>query len=718
MTKSLNRTYDPKKCITFRKTKEAYGGLSNMASGYMIWMNNVRILSTEALYQACRFPHMPEVQRSIIMQASPMTAKMKSKPFRDQSRADWDQVRVQIMRWCLRVKLAQNWDQFGELLLRTGDKPIVEDSRKDQFWGAVMNRSGQLEGRNALGRLLMELREELKGPERENLRAVKPLDIPEFLLYGQPIGLVEARATKSAEDTTGRRLKPLGTRRPDEPLKTYAPPATKANLFSEPEEPMQKKEPEPNTPLKPYPAYKPAGVSWLHQVPEHWEVLPNRALFTEVNESGRPEDEMLSVTIGRGVLKQTEHLANSTKKDSSRKDKSTYKRAGVNDIVYNKMRAWQGAFGMSRYSGIVSPAYVVQRPTSKSVAEFYHYVFRSPLFAKEAERNSYGLASDIWNLRPEHFKTILNICPPTDEQHLIVRYLHALDTKVKRYIRTKRSLIARLQEQKQAIIQRAVTRGLDPNVKLKPSGVEWLGEVPEHWEVRRVSSFCRVGNGSTPLRGQLAYWASQGFPWLNSASVNNTVIDSSTQFVTKRALKECHLPVVQPGSVLVAITGQGKTRGTAALLAIEATINQHIAYLAPKTDVCSGEYLREFLAASYGALREISDNSGSTKGALTCAQLKQFKVALPPPDEQQDILQHLKNELRFVNESLNRVQEEISLMLEYHTRLIADVVTGAVDVRTAAQALPDQPIDQTADEPMEEEPLSMAAEGEETYENE
>ncbi|MBK7103570.1 MAG: NADAR family protein [Flavobacteriales bacterium] len=251
------RVYNLAECITFRKTNESFGGLSNMASGYVLWVNNTRILTTEAIYQACRFPHMPEVQRSIIMQGSPMTAKMKSKPFRDQSRADWNNVRLGIMRWCLRVKLAHHWDKFGELLLRTGDKPIVEDSRKDQFWGAVMNESGQLEGRNALGRLLMELREELKGPERERLRTVKPLDIPEFLLYGQLIGLVEARATKAEEDTTGRRLKPLGTRRPDEPVKTYAPPAAKADLFSEPEDPMQEKEPKPKAPSNPTPPTSP-----------------------------------------------------------------------------------------------------------------------------------------------------------------------------------------------------------------------------------------------------------------------------------------------------------------------------------------------------------------------------------------------------------------------------------------------------------------------------
>jgi ribA/ribD-fused uncharacterized protein len=107
-----------------------------MAPGFPLKVNGVLIRTSEALYQACRFPHLPKVQRLIIDEGSPMTAKMKSKSYRSQSRPDWDAVRVRIMRWCLRVKLAQHWETFSRLLLATGDQPIVEDSRKDDFWGA------------------------------------------------------------------------------------------------------------------------------------------------------------------------------------------------------------------------------------------------------------------------------------------------------------------------------------------------------------------------------------------------------------------------------------------------------------------------------------------------------------------------------------------------------------------------------------------------------
>ena len=181
------RTYDPTVSVVFLKTNERFGGLSNMAPGFPLRVNSVRIRTSEALYQACRFPHMSDVQRLIIDEHSPMTAKMRSKPFRNDSRPDWDAVRVKIMRWCLRVKLAQNWREFGRLLVATGDRPIVEQSRKDDFWGAKVAEDGTLVGMNVLGRLLMELREQLKADTSESLRIVEPLSIPEFLFLQRPI---------------------------------------------------------------------------------------------------------------------------------------------------------------------------------------------------------------------------------------------------------------------------------------------------------------------------------------------------------------------------------------------------------------------------------------------------------------------------------------------------------------------------------------------------
>lgn len=192
--RSLLREYDRGSSIVFLKTAEAFGGLSNMAPGYPLRVNGVSIRTSEALYQACRFPHLPEVQRKIIEQTSPMTAKMVGKPYRSDSRPDWGRVRTRIMRWCLRVKLAQNFDSFSRLLLASGDKPIVEQSKKDAFWGAKPEGPDRLVGANVLGRLLMELRQAVR-EGIEDLRHVAPLDLPEFLLFGRPIEAIEGSDT-------------------------------------------------------------------------------------------------------------------------------------------------------------------------------------------------------------------------------------------------------------------------------------------------------------------------------------------------------------------------------------------------------------------------------------------------------------------------------------------------------------------------------------------
>ncbi|MEY2926239.1 MAG: hypothetical protein RL367_716 [Pseudomonadota bacterium] len=202
------RIYRRSEIAAFRKTVEDFGGLSNMAPGYPIVIGGQNIRTSEALYQACRFPHLPDVQKMIFAQASPMTAKMRAKPFRSESRPDWDDVRIPIMKWCLRIKLAQNWSKFGDLLLKTGELPIVEDSRKDDFWGAKVDCDGLLKGRNVLGRLLMELRQSLK-QKPESLMQVRPVPITRFQILGESVQAVSANIQipmTSAETQSGDRF--------------------------------------------------------------------------------------------------------------------------------------------------------------------------------------------------------------------------------------------------------------------------------------------------------------------------------------------------------------------------------------------------------------------------------------------------------------------------------------------------------------------------------
>ena len=184
--------YEIKKAACFRRTKEEWGGFSNMCSGYPLLVGGVDIRTSEALYQALRFANL-ETQRLIIEQRSPIAAKMKSRRYRAGSRSDWNQVRVPIMRWCLEIKLTQNWDKFSKLLLESGDLPIVEYSKKDAFWGAkpVKEALGYLEGENTLGKLLMGLREAIKlGKLRQGTSVMVPPLVRNMVLYGRKIGEV------------------------------------------------------------------------------------------------------------------------------------------------------------------------------------------------------------------------------------------------------------------------------------------------------------------------------------------------------------------------------------------------------------------------------------------------------------------------------------------------------------------------------------------------
>lgn len=180
------RKYDKSSCISFRKTNEEFGGLSNMAPGFPIVVNGHVFLTSEALYQCCRFPDHPHIQKQIMLHKSPMTAKDISRTYSHLSRADWDLVRVRIMRWCIFAKLICNWYSFGDLLDATGDKDIVEDSYKDTFWGATWNGSHFL-GTNALGRLLMQARDMYRKNRSRTYLLLPTPDIPNFLLFGESI---------------------------------------------------------------------------------------------------------------------------------------------------------------------------------------------------------------------------------------------------------------------------------------------------------------------------------------------------------------------------------------------------------------------------------------------------------------------------------------------------------------------------------------------------
>jgi type I restriction enzyme, S subunit len=468
--------------------------------------------------------------------------------------------------------------------------------------------------------------------------------------------------------------------------------------------------------LKPYPAYRDSGLPWLKRIPSSWHVLRGKNVFHVVDvRSETGEEELLTVSSKDGVVPRSQKTVTMFKAESY----VGHKLCWPGDLVVNSLWAWMQGLGFTRHHGLVSSAYSVYRlsPKFRNGVPYFDYTLRSAAYKWELMTRSKGVWLSRLQLSDAAFLDMPILVPSLEEQFAMVRFLDHADRRIQRYIRAKKKLIGLLNDQKQIIIHRAVTRGVDPDVRLKPSGVEWLGDVPEHWKIWKIGHFGRVGNGSTPSRGKPAYWNGGTYPWLNSSSVNRGRISDADQFVTDLALRECHLPRVQPGSVMVAITGQGKTRGTAAVLTIEATINQHIAYVTPRSNVVLPDYLLLAFVGAYRELRSISDDSGSTKGALTCGDIKHFKVALPPPEEQARIVSWINRDTQDIEAAVTRTEREISLLREYRTRLIADVVTGKLDVREAAARLPEEveepePFD--GDEVAEEgEDADVGADGEE-----
>ncbi len=448
--------------------------------------------------------------------------------------------------------------------------------------------------------------------------------------------------------------------------------------------------------LKPYPTMKDSGVSWLGKVPEHWEVLPNRALFTEVKERDHPDEQMLSVTITKGVIRQQALLADSSKKDSSNQDKSAYKLVKPGDIAYNKMRAWQGAIGASDYRGIVSPAYVVQRPRENADARYLHHLLRTSAFAKEAERWSYGITSDMWSLRPEHFKMIYCSLPTKDEQAAIVRFLDYADRRIKRYILAKQKLIKLLEEQKQAIVHRAVTRGLPstgsgqatPNVRLKPSGVEWLGDVPEHWEVPQIRSVAQVVRGGSPRpAGSSLYFNGTAAPWITVGEITKAagmyLIETSTRLTAAGAERS---RMIEAGTLL--LTNSGATLGVPKISMIQGCINDGVAAFLKLSSRVNKEFLCLYWSTQTIHLKAWVDLGAQPN--LNTQIIGGWPVPLPPNEEQKAIVQYIRHETALLAGTTERAEREISLLREYRTRLIADVVTGKLDVRAAAGKLPDE----------------------------
>ncbi len=268
--------------------------------------------------------------------------------------------------------------------------------------------------------------------------------------------------------------------------------------------------------------------------------------------------------------------------------------------------------------------------------------------------------------------------PPIEEQTQIAKFLDCETARIDGLIEKQQQLIALLQEKRRAVISHAVTRGLNPDVPMRDSGVERLGEIPAHWVVPRIGYVATVFNGSTPSRAVPQYWIEEGVPWLSSGKVNEDTVLEPTSWISKRALAECGLELAPKGSVIVGMIGQGKTRATCALLGIESTVNQNMAAVVAGQHLHS-EYLYRVLTAAYDDLRLLG--RGANQPALNCDILRAYKIPLPPIDEQVAIAEDIQGFFQWTAKTMRLAARQQELLQERRTALISAAVTGKIDVR-------------------------------------
>lgn len=428
--------------------------------------------------------------------------------------------------------------------------------------------------------------------------------------------------------------------------------------------------------LKPYLEYR--DEPWIGAVPAHWQLRRAKYVLREIDQRWTERTgQLLSVSQYTGVTKR--RLREGSDEPATRSESlEGYKVVAADDLAVNIMLAWNGSLGVAPFAGVVSPAYCVYR-FREGNPWYFHNLLRSPDYRAEIKRRSRGVVESRLRLYSDDLFRVPLLVPPPAEQAGIVRFLGAVDRKVNRFIRAKRRLIEVLTEQKQAIITHAVTKGLSPHAPLKPSGIDWLGDVPEHWTVSRAGSVAEFI--STKAHEQFV-------------EDDGEHICVTARFVSTdgRSFRRCtqNFSPAQRGDVLMVMSDLPRGRALARAYFVNDdksyAVNQRVCILRPRR--VNPRYLA-FAANRHAEL--LAHDDGFNQTHLPNAAFKIMRLALPPLAEQEQIVASLVRRTGAIDATLERTEREISLIREYRTRLVADVVTGKVDVRAAAAALPDEP---------------------------
>lgn len=414
--------------------------------------------------------------------------------------------------------------------------------------------------------------------------------------------------------------------------------------------------------------YKPSGIEWLGEIPQSWENVSIRSCFTESNQRCNTDSyPLLSVTIANGIIYQ-DNIEN--KKDISNDDKSNYKIVPLNAVAYNKMRMWQGAVGVNTLTtGIVSPAYIVAIPNEKILPNFVSYLFKSKIMIGEFDKNSYGLCLDMNNLRYDDFRNIKIPLPPLQEQKEIAEFLDSKCEKIQNYIDKKQKLITLLQEKKQALINEAVTKGLNPNIESKNSGIEYLGLIPHHWEVKKLKHICKIN------------------PQANETLPNNFVYIDLESVIKGQLLKEQVINKEQAPSRAQRIL---QKQDILFQLVRPYQRNNYIfnkngdyvastGYAQIRTKECVNFVYYALLENSF-VERVILKSTGSNYPAITSNDFADLKIPLPPLQEQKQIANFLDEKCEKINSAIEKTKRQIELIKEYKNTLINEAVCGRINL--------------------------------------
>lgn len=414
-----------------------------------------------------------------------------------------------------------------------------------------------------------------------------------------------------------------------------------------------------------YPSYKPSGVKWLGEIPSHWRLVKSKYLWKEsfaTSENGN--EELLSVSQYDGITP--------AKGDSRSESLKGYKIVSENDLVINIMLAWMGGLGVSKYDGIVSPAYCVYKLTKDSNPKYLHYLYKTPLYLAEFARHSSGVIPSRWRMYTDDFGQVVSLLPPRKEQDAIVEYLDEKMAKIDAAIAQQQKMIDLLNERKQIIINRAVTKGLNPNAKMKDSGVEWIGEVPEGWNLIPLKAIISFINGYA--------FDSNDFKDEGEVKVirisniaDGTIDYEGIAFVHQNQTLCPYL--TKEGDLLIAMSGA--TTGKVGFDNIGgAYVNQRVGII--RSDFQKWVYY--WLNTSYFKEYIYLSALGSAQPNISSKGIKNFRILFPSNEEYERIVENLELLCQKVDNAIESCKKQISLLQERKQIIINEVVTGKVKV--------------------------------------